>query len=317
MFSVRADGSDLAYLRSPLGWTPPPVWSADRDRIAFTYRRGRDFHVKVVRAEGSTQPPGAGGRTTRWSFDGTPVTWDAGHDWPGAVKAERTNARRLETPELDDVFFFFADSPDPSLPANAWLSFDRGSSATPTRGERDPNVDVYLVRADGSVGMRLTGDSSVELYGAWSPDGGRIGFTAIHDGGTDVFVMQADGSDLRRRSDGSSEDFWLGWSPDGRRLAIQSVQDGKNALRVMQAEGNEAREIMATPCYGSFGFAWAPDSRRVAFTNGCSQPAEFWLAAVDWGPAVPLTEAIRAGRDWHSGPPAFMPITPDPHDRGL
>jgi Tol biopolymer transport system component len=296
VFSVRADGSDLAYLYSPPGWTPSPVRSADGQRLAFTNRRGREFHIVVVPSDGSGQRTSERPGSTQ-VFDGTDIAWGSDRDWLDALKSEPTTTRFLAMSELDDAFFLFGESPDPSVTAKAWLSFLPGSSVTELRGERYRNVDISLVRADGTIAILLTGDPSIEIYGSWSPDGKRIGFTATHDGRTDVFIMNADGSDLRRLSERGGDYFWLGWSPDGRRVAMQSVQAEQNALWVMHAEGADIREIMTTQCSGAFGFAWVPDGQRVAFTTGCDQPAEFWLAPVDGGSPVPLTKAIRARLD--------------------
>jgi hypothetical protein len=291
VFSVRPDGSALVQLTADPGWQSAPVWSADRTRIAFTRWRGRDFAIRVVLSDQD--------RTDQDGNHGRHVIRTE------AIGTDRTEARRLATQERDDVFFWFSDSPDPSFLSSAWLAFGRELISGPTSDAGEHPFAVYLVQADGATALWLTGDPSLEIFGAWSPDGTRIGFTVIQEGRADVMVMRADGSDVRRLSDGSSEDHWLGWSPDGQRIAIRSVLAGKQTLRVVdadgRAEGDAAREIMATACDGPFGFAWALDSRRLAFTRGCSQPAEFWIAAIDGGAPIRLSEAIRVGLDWYRG----------------
>ena len=63
---------------------------------------------------------------------------------------------------------------------------------------RDGNLEIYVMNADGSQQTRLTNNSSFDDYPAWSPDGKRIAFTSYRDRKYEIYVMNADGSGMRQ-----------------------------------------------------------------------------------------------------------------------
>lgn len=83
--------------------------------------------------------------------------------------------------------------------------------------------------------------------------GGRIAFST----GDDVFLMNSDGSDRQKIAPGSQAAL----SPDGNRLAIVR-EDG---IYVLRLDAGQEEKLTSSP--GDGLPAWAPDSRRLAFSN--------------------------------------------------
>ena len=79
---------------------------------------------------------------------------------------------------------------------------------------------LWLIDADGSNNIPLTGRDVNESQPAWSPDGTRIAFTSSTDAGSEIFVhWVANGKTIRLtqldRSPGA-----LSWSPGGESIAF-------------------------------------------------------------------------------------------------
>jgi Tol biopolymer transport system component len=249
LFSVRHDESSPVGVPSDPGCKQGPIWSADGSRMAFVSQHGLDFNIGVITVDSTRAHMLATRNGASSLLDDHDLGSSTDDGWCPYVydgQTDASNPRRITGYELDDAFFLFALAPDPGSGGSAWLAFDRGSpAAAPMSGERSPNR-VYLVDANGATQLELSGNPSMNIFGAWSPDGTRIGFTAIHDRTAGVFVMNGDGSDLQSLSSGDSDDFWLGWSPNGKSLAFRSVGVGQGELVVVDVVDDERSILNVT-----------------------------------------------------------------------
>jgi TolB protein len=64
--------------------------------------------------------------------------------------------------------------------------------------DRDGEMEIYVMNADGTDTRRLTTNPTDDSYPSWSPDGKRIAFMRVVLGHNQVFTMNADGSGARR-----------------------------------------------------------------------------------------------------------------------
>ena len=58
--------------------------------------------------------------------------------------------------------------------------------------------DIYTVPVAGGRASRLTADPAVDSNPMWSPDGTKIAFASMRDGGQNIYVMGANGGTPRR-----------------------------------------------------------------------------------------------------------------------
>ena len=79
--------------------------------------------------------------------------------------------------------------------------------------ERDGNLEIYVMNADGTGQTRLTNNPAEDEEPAWSPDGTRIAFHSHHNGNREIYVMNADGSGQTRLTNNPADESEPAWSP--------------------------------------------------------------------------------------------------------
>ncbi len=87
----------------------------------------------------------------------------------------------------------------------------------------DEQVQLYLMDDDGLEITALTDDGSVKHnFGAWSPDGSRIAFSATRENPTDfyVYVLDVATREVRRVCDLPGYNYARAWTPDGSGLIV-------------------------------------------------------------------------------------------------
>ncbi|CAN5635462.1 hypothetical protein BH23GEM1_BH23GEM1_05110 [soil metagenome] len=142
--------------------------------------------------------------------------------------------------------------------------------------DRDGNVEIYSMHADGGDPVRLTRNGATDFSPRWSPDGSKIVFLSNRAPGAngspsiEVFVMNADGSGVKRLTTNDVLESSPSWSPDGTRI-LYSTDGSRSKIFVMNADGLNTVHLTYNPWADSVP-RWSPDGSRIAFLGN---PAAF------------------------------------------
>jgi Tol biopolymer transport system component len=162
----------------------------------------------------------------------------------------------------------------------------------------DDNVEICVIKSDGSGFTNLTNNPAEDRDTTWSPDGARIAFTSSREDGG-IYAMDADGRNVARLND-VPDAYLARWSPDGLHIAFRSGHDGNEDLFVMDADGSNLIRL-TNDVHVETDLAWSPDGRRIAFGSGDSN-REIYVVNVDGSDLLNITNNPE-----HDEEPAWSP----------
>ena len=139
---------------------------------------------------------------------------------------------------------------------------------------------VYVMDTDGSNLTQLTDYSIGAQDPVWSPDGEKIAFASINDGG--IYTISADGTNLTRIVYKTFYDVYTdtwdiaasghpSWSPDGSVIVYESLGDEDAGttvanvnIYVVNSDGTGMRRLTNDLSYEGQP-SWSPDGSKIVF----------------------------------------------------
>jgi len=162
------------------------------------------------------------------------------------------------------------------------------------------NFEIYIKPVDGGSPTRLTGDSGLHLFPAWSADGRYLAFVHITPTEKLLCVIPAGGGEERKIASLQTEQlrwvddarwFWRqpgpAWSPDGKSLVISDYreQTGPDALYEFSIDGHRSTKLtqQEPTSAGDLLPAFSPDGQFLAFVRNGSTRGHSSINLLDRG----------------------------------
>jgi len=187
---------------------------------------------------------------------------------------------------------------------------------------RDEGKDIWIMEADGSNPVNLTGKltslesqtsfspegklititpTSSERHPSWSSDGTQIAFTSNRDGNPEIYVMDADGTNLVKLTNNAAIDQGPDWSPDGTQIAFMSSREGDRDIYVMEADGTNPVKLTGGEGKNRDA-AWSPDGTQFAFMSNREGLWQIWVMNRDGSNPTKLTQSAGGAALPHWSP---------------
>ena len=201
-------------------------------------------------------PDAAGG--VDWSEDGSRLVY-----W---VVSNNDHRGRLVTSDPDGADLFEIVPDDPYWPSEPDWSPDGTWIAYSQLDLQLMSTKVFMVRPDGTDGVRLTSGQDHEYRPRWSPDGRYIAFWSNDNSGTanrQIHVLDAaDASEVRVSPEqGYATDSQ--WSPDSKSL----VYEFEGAIYRVGVGGSESVRLTADGVGHMEKPVWSADGGHVYFVG--------------------------------------------------
>jgi TolB protein len=211
-------------------------------KIAFSTNRTGVFEIGVLDLNSGsvkilTTSPEPGDAEPVWAKDGSFIAFNSGREGTGQL----------------EIYRMAPDGTSQQLVAGANHSGGNFSPAVSPDGKRilfhsnrDGNMEVYVIDADGLNEQNLTKDPSNDITASWSPDGSKIIFASDRSGIYQIYTMNPDGSEVNSLY-GEKDNVLIRprYSPDGKLILFGDQIFGslEYGLATINADGSGFRMI--------------------------------------------------------------------------
>ena len=245
IYSMDANGDNLAQLTDDPASDQLPACSPDGGRIAFISDRGITSDLYVIDSDGSN--------VVRLTHDNFP---EGRPNWTPAGTKFAFASLRFAVGNWE-IYLMDPDGNDPiNLTNHKWDDLrpswspdgSKMAFASSRTGDFNDPMHIFVMNADGTGRRNLTADTALRFNSnpTWSPDGSKIAFQSqrVFEG-YDIFVITADRKELEQLTeDGASRSPV--YSPDGTKIAYVSDRDGDYHIFLMDANGRNAVKLTKT-----------------------------------------------------------------------
>jgi Tol biopolymer transport system component len=229
-----------------------------------------------------------------WSPDGTKIAFTG----PGAPNED--GVRR------GDVYIMDADGTNRTNLTNTPNFLDYQPSWAPSGNQLTfvrwvegrvflEQPDIFVIDANGQNATNLTQTDENEFDPDWSPDGAKIAFSGVRNGGEEILTMDPNGQNETNLTEDGFEgnDEAPDWSPDGTMVVFMKQSQVGGCCEpweiwAVNRDGSGDTNLTNHPS-DDMGPSWSPDGSEITFTSTRNRTEEDPSRADIFAMAAPTT----------------------------
>ena len=184
IYKVPACGGEEIQLTDLKGWTSSPAFNPDGTSIAFISNEAGNNDIWIMGYDGQTRT-----QITRhegsdeyvdWTADGRGLIWSSDRE-DGDADIWHVDLNSHDKTQLNSDAG--ADITPAASPDGKFIAFcsNRQFAADPSQPYSDRDKDIWLMKSDGTMPVRLTESQGADYAPCWSPDGRQLLYTASDD----------------------------------------------------------------------------------------------------------------------------------------
>jgi hypothetical protein len=204
IYTMNPDGSQVTRLTDNPANDYSPAWSPNSQVIAFMTERGGTPDLYTMRADGSKAAPLLASKgkdlAPAWSYTTPELAFASDQAKEGVFDlyiVDTQNKVRRVTQNVGNVF-----APNWS-PNGRYIAF---------AADNGKNIDIYIVKPDGTGLQQVTDDKARDYLPKWSPDSNYIMFVSERGGNPDIYITDGSGA-VEPIISGKAMDTSPGWGP--------------------------------------------------------------------------------------------------------
>ena len=154
----------------------------------------------------------------------------------------------------------------------------RGVAATQIAfvSDQSGNKEVYVMEADGSRRRAVTKNGRINLFPAWSSDGGALLYTSYRSGRSDLWTVSRGSRPGGRLIDLPNEKYRGIFGPTDGQVTIVMNENGNTDLFLGREDGRGLRRLTRSRAI-DVSPSWSPDGRRLAFASDRAGSLQVYL----------------------------------------
>ena len=142
----------------------------------------------------------------------------------------------------------------------------------------DSNWDLWLLDTARGVRTRLTSDPAIDLFGVWSPDGGRVAFSSTRKESISLYTKSLMGTGQEDALPNTVGAVLTDWSSDGRFLLYHKPGPASDLdLWALPLSADRAPLPVAQSRFNERDGQFSPDGKWIAYGSDESGRSEIYV----------------------------------------